>query len=128
MAVFFCLATLGSRAGCVYIKTYMNRQMLFTAVTHLGEGLSFETLLTLKVEKPLICVVCAQGPRVSFRELQLFISLTAAAAAAAAATTTTTTTTTTTDNNNNNNQTGCTLWSVKQKKKARGCTGGEQNT
>jgi hypothetical protein len=31
--------------------------MLFAAVTHLDEGLSLETLLTLKVEKPLIFVV-----------------------------------------------------------------------
>jgi hypothetical protein len=31
--------------------------MLFAAVTHLVEGLSLETLLTLQVEKSLICLV-----------------------------------------------------------------------
>jgi hypothetical protein len=35
---------------------------MFAAVTHLVEGLSLETLLTLKVEKSLICLVGTRRP------------------------------------------------------------------
>jgi hypothetical protein len=42
--------------------------MLFAAVNHLVEGLSLETLLTLKVEKPLICLVGTRRPTVSIIE------------------------------------------------------------
>jgi hypothetical protein len=38
------------------LKTSGNLQMICVAVTHLDEGLNFEKLLTLKVEKPLICM------------------------------------------------------------------------
>jgi hypothetical protein len=37
--------------------TSRDLQMLFAAAKHLVEGLSLETLLTLKVEKSLICLV-----------------------------------------------------------------------
>jgi hypothetical protein len=39
------------------LKSSSDLQMLFAAVTHLVEGLSLETLLTLKVKKSLICLV-----------------------------------------------------------------------
>jgi hypothetical protein len=39
--------------------------MLFAAVTHLVEGLSLEPLLTLNVEKSLICLVGTWRPTVS---------------------------------------------------------------
>jgi hypothetical protein len=42
--------------------------MVFAAVTHLVEGLSLETLLTLKVEKSLICLVGTRRPTVSIIE------------------------------------------------------------
>jgi hypothetical protein len=42
--------------------------MLFAAVTHLVEGVSLETLLTLKVEKSLICLVGTRRPTVSIIE------------------------------------------------------------
>jgi hypothetical protein len=48
--------------------------MMFAAVTHLVEGLSLETLLTLKVEKSLICLVRARRPTVSIIE-QLILFL-----------------------------------------------------
>jgi hypothetical protein len=38
-------------------KMSSDLQMLFAAVTHLVEGLSLETLRTLKVEKSLICSI-----------------------------------------------------------------------
>jgi hypothetical protein len=41
------------------LKTSPDLQMLFAAVTRLPEGLSLETILTLKVEKSLICLVGA---------------------------------------------------------------------
>jgi hypothetical protein len=37
------------------LKMSRDLQMLFAAITHLVEELSLETLLTLKVEKSLIC-------------------------------------------------------------------------
>jgi hypothetical protein len=39
------------------LKVLRDLQMLFTAVAHIDEGLSFETLLTLKVEESLIILV-----------------------------------------------------------------------
>jgi hypothetical protein len=36
------------------LKMSRDLQMLFAAITHLGEGLSLETSFTLKVEKSLI--------------------------------------------------------------------------
>jgi hypothetical protein len=39
--------------------------VLFAAVMHLDEGLSFETLLTLKVEKSLLCLVGTRRPTVA---------------------------------------------------------------
>jgi hypothetical protein len=48
------------------LKTSRDLQILFAAVTHLAEGLSLETLLTLKVEKSLICLVGTRRPTVNF--------------------------------------------------------------
>jgi hypothetical protein len=42
--------------------------MLFAAAKHLVEGLSLETLLTLKVEKSLICLVGTRRSIVSTTE------------------------------------------------------------
>jgi hypothetical protein len=39
--------------------------MLFAAVAHLFEGLSLAILLTLKVEKSVICLVSTRTPTVS---------------------------------------------------------------
>jgi hypothetical protein len=41
--------------------------MLFIAVAHLDEGLSLQTLLILKAEKPLICLVSIRRPTVKNR-------------------------------------------------------------
>jgi hypothetical protein len=43
-------------------------QMLFAAITHLVEGLSLETFLTLKVEKSLIFFAGIYKPTVSIIE------------------------------------------------------------
>jgi hypothetical protein len=41
----------------------MSRDLkMFTAVTHLAEGLNLGTLLALKVEKSLICLVGTRRP------------------------------------------------------------------
>jgi hypothetical protein len=45
------------------------------AVTHLGEELSLETLLTLKVEKSLICLVGTRSPTVSIIQKQPILFL-----------------------------------------------------
>jgi hypothetical protein len=44
--------------------------MLFAAVTHLAEDLTLETLLPLKVEKSLICLVGTRRPTVTITEQQ----------------------------------------------------------
>jgi hypothetical protein len=49
--------------------------MLFAAVTHLVEGLSLETLLTLKVEKSLICLVGTRRTTISITEQQTILFL-----------------------------------------------------
>jgi hypothetical protein len=49
--------------------------MLLAAVVHLDEGQSLETLLTLKVEKSLICLVVTLRPTVSVIEQQLILFL-----------------------------------------------------
>jgi hypothetical protein len=49
--------------------------MLFAAVTHLAEGLSLETLLTLRAEKSLICLVAIWRPTVSIIEQQSVLLL-----------------------------------------------------
>jgi hypothetical protein len=43
-----------SLKGEAFLKTSRNLQMVCAALTHLDEGLSLETLLTLKVENTLI--------------------------------------------------------------------------
>jgi hypothetical protein len=48
--------------------------MLFAAVAHLGEGLSLETLLTLKVESSPVCLVGTRRPAVYIIEQQLICS------------------------------------------------------
>jgi hypothetical protein len=40
----------------MFLKTSIDLQMEFAAVTHLVEGLSLEALLTLMVEKSIICL------------------------------------------------------------------------
>jgi hypothetical protein len=47
--------------------------MLFAAVTRVVEGLSLETLLTLKVETSFIYLVGTQRPTVSVIERQLIL-------------------------------------------------------
>jgi hypothetical protein len=50
------------------LKTSRDLHMLFAAMTHLIEGLSLESLLTLKVEKSLICLVGTRTPAGSITE------------------------------------------------------------
>jgi hypothetical protein len=50
------------------LKTSRDLQMLFAAVTHFVEGIGSEALLTLKVEKSLLCLVGARRPTVSIIE------------------------------------------------------------
>jgi hypothetical protein len=56
------------------LKTSRDFQM-FAAVTHLVEGLNLETLLALKVEKSLICLVGTRRPTVSIVEQQSILLL-----------------------------------------------------
>jgi hypothetical protein len=49
--------------------------MLFASMTFLVEGLSLETLLTLKMENSLICLVGTRSPTVSITEQQLILFL-----------------------------------------------------
>jgi hypothetical protein len=46
------------------LETLKDLEMLFAAVTYLVEGLSLETLLTLKVEKFVICLAGTRRPTV----------------------------------------------------------------
>jgi hypothetical protein len=62
-----------SREIMCLLKTSRDLQMLFVAVTYIAEGLSFETLLTLKVEKSLICLVGTRRPTVSIIEQVSFV-------------------------------------------------------
>jgi hypothetical protein len=64
-----------SREMLYLLKTSRDPQMLFAAVTHLVEGLSLEILLTLKVEKSLICLVDTHTPTVSMTEQQPILFL-----------------------------------------------------
>jgi hypothetical protein len=48
--------------------------MLFSAVTHLVEGPSLQILLTLMMEKSLICLVGTPGPTVTIIESSRFCS------------------------------------------------------
>jgi hypothetical protein len=50
-----------------------NLQMFFAAVTHDVERLSLETLLTLKFEKSVICLVDTRKPPVSIIERESII-------------------------------------------------------
>jgi hypothetical protein len=59
---------------CLF-KTFRDLQMLFAPVTRLAEGLSLETLLTLKVEKSIICLVGTRRPTVSVNEKQSMLFL-----------------------------------------------------
>jgi hypothetical protein len=52
----------------MFIENVQRIAMLFAPVAHLLKGLSLETLLTLKVERSLICLVGTQRPTVSIRE------------------------------------------------------------
>jgi hypothetical protein len=55
------------------LKKPRDVQMLLAAVTHLVEGLSLETLLKLKVEKFIICLVGTRRPTVSVIEQLVFV-------------------------------------------------------
>jgi hypothetical protein len=57
------------------LKTSGDLQMLFAAMTHLVEGLSLETLLTLNVEKSLIFLVGIWRPKVSIIRRPTFNSV-----------------------------------------------------
>jgi hypothetical protein len=50
------------------LKMSIDLQMLFAAITHLVEGLSLETFLTLKVDKSLIFFAGICKPTVSIIE------------------------------------------------------------
>jgi hypothetical protein len=50
----------------MFIENVQRFADVFAAVTHLVEGLSLETLLTLKVEMSLICLVGTQRTTVNF--------------------------------------------------------------
>jgi hypothetical protein len=52
----------------MFIEKVKILEMLFAAVTHIVEGLNLETLLTLRVEKYLICLVGRRGPTLSITE------------------------------------------------------------
>jgi hypothetical protein len=56
-------------------QTSRDLHMLFAPVAHADEGLSHEALLTLRVEKSLICLLSTQGPTVSITEQQLILFL-----------------------------------------------------
>jgi hypothetical protein len=49
--------------------------MSFSALAHLTEGLCLSAVLTLKVEKSLICLVCTRIPTVSMIEWQFIFLL-----------------------------------------------------
>jgi hypothetical protein len=49
--------------------------MLFAAMMHLVEGLNLETLLMLRVQKSLICLVATWRPTVSIIEQQSILVL-----------------------------------------------------
>jgi hypothetical protein len=55
------------------VKMSRDLHTLFAAMMHLGEGLSFETLLMLRVERSLIRLVGTQRPTVSILELPIFV-------------------------------------------------------
>jgi hypothetical protein len=52
----------------LYLKKSRHLQMPFATLTRLFEGLSLDTLLTLKVEKSSICSVATRRPTVSITE------------------------------------------------------------
>jgi hypothetical protein len=57
------------------LKTARDLHMLFATVTRLVEGLSLETLLTLKVEETLTCLVGTWRSVVSVTEKQAILFL-----------------------------------------------------
>jgi hypothetical protein len=69
------METVSSREMLCVLKTPRDLQMLFAAVTHLVEGLSLETLLTLKPEKSLICLVGTWRSIISITEQQSILFL-----------------------------------------------------
>jgi hypothetical protein len=58
------------------LKMSRDLQVLFGAITHLVEGLSLETFLTLKVEESLICFAGICKSTVSIIEKQVVPTLT----------------------------------------------------
>jgi hypothetical protein len=59
------------KEGVMFIEKSSDTQLLFANVMHLVEKLSFDILLTLTVEKSLICLVGIQEPTVSLIEREL---------------------------------------------------------
>jgi hypothetical protein len=57
------------------MKKSRDLQILFAAVTHLVEGLSFQTLLTLKMEKSVICLVGTRRSTIFITEQQSILFL-----------------------------------------------------
>jgi hypothetical protein len=62
------METVSFREILLLLKMSRDLMMLFAAITHLVEGLSLETFLTLKVEKSLICFAGICRPTVSIIE------------------------------------------------------------
>jgi hypothetical protein len=58
-----------------FLKMSKDLQMMFSAITHIVEGLNLEKFLTLKVEKSLICLAGIGKPTVSIIEQQLILFL-----------------------------------------------------
>jgi hypothetical protein len=56
------------------LKTSRDLQILFAAVKNLVEELILETLLTLKVEKPPICLVVTRRPTYPYENNSQFCS------------------------------------------------------
>jgi hypothetical protein len=64
-----------SRETMSLLKMSRNLQMLFAVVMHLDGRLRFETLLPLKTDEFLICLVGTWKPTASITEHQLILSL-----------------------------------------------------
>jgi hypothetical protein len=66
--VEFKKGKVSSREAVCLLKTSRDLQMLFAAMAHFDKGLTLETLLTLRVEKSLICLVDTRRPTASIIE------------------------------------------------------------
>jgi hypothetical protein len=59
----------------MFIEASRDLQMLFEAVMHLLDGLNLQTLLALRVERYLICLVDTRRLKVSIIEQQSVFSV-----------------------------------------------------